>query len=140
MTISVASTLTPEDRETIRTLTEQKWTAAGLERDWDKALALCAEDIVYMPADQSVLRGHPALRAWLDQFPPIVRFTQPLEEVEGQGNLAIGRATFAVTVDLAGQRVDNTGKVLCWFQKDTFGQWLVKAVCWNWDRPMATTP
>ena len=117
------------------TLTEQEWTAALIERDWDKVLALCDEDIVYMPADHSILRGHAAFRAWLDQFPPIVRFTQPLEEVEGQGNLAIGRATFAATVDLAGQRVDNRGKALCWFEKDSVGRWLVKAACWNWTDP-----
>jgi ketosteroid isomerase-like protein len=65
MTTVLASTLTKEDRETIRRLTEEEWTAAGLARDWDKALAMCAPDIVYMPADHAVLRGRAELRAWL---------------------------------------------------------------------------
>lgn len=134
MTTVLASTLTSEDCETIRSFTEQRWTAAALTRDWGKALAMCAPDVVYMPADQPVLHGHEQLRAWLNQLPPIVKFAQPLDSVEGNGNLASARNTFAVTVDISGKRVENTGKVLCWFQKDTSGQWLAKAVCWNWDR------
>ena len=136
MTTVLGSTLTAEDRESIRSVTEEGWTAAALARDWDKVLAMCAPDIVYMPADYPVLRGHAALRAWLDQFPSILRFTQPLESVEGHGNLAISRNTFAITVGDAGKLVENTGKVLCAWQKDTSGRWVVKAVCWNWDRPM----
>jgi ketosteroid isomerase-like protein len=136
MTVSDASRLTVEDREAIRQFTEQEWTAATLARDWDRCLALCADDIMYMPADQPILRGHAALRDWLDKFPPIVEFTQPLEEVEGQNNLAIALATFSVAVDMAGQRVENSGKALCWLQKDSSGRWLAKAVCWNWDRSL----
>jgi ketosteroid isomerase-like protein len=67
-----------------------------------------------------------------------LKFAQPLESVEGQGNLAITRNTFAVTIDDAGERVENSGKVLCSWQKDTSGQWVAKAVCWNWDRPMGS--
>jgi ketosteroid isomerase-like protein len=122
MTTVLTSTLTTEDRESIRIMTEQRWTGAALARDWDKALAMCAPDIVYMPADYPVLRGHAALRAWLDQFPPILKFAQPLESIEGQGNLAITRNTFAVTIDDAGKHVENTGKVLCAWQKDTSAQ------------------
>jgi ketosteroid isomerase-like protein len=94
---------------------------------------------MYMPADQPILRGHAALRDWLEKFPPIVEFTQPLEEVEGQNNLAIALARFSVAVDMAGQRVENTGKALCWLQKDSSGRWLAKAVCWNWDRSLTPT-
>jgi ketosteroid isomerase-like protein len=132
--------LSAEDRERLRTLTEEQWTAAALTRDWDKLLAMCAPDIVYMPADQPALPGHSALQAWLDQFPRIVKFTQPLEQVEGQGDLAVGRATFAITVEVAGKPVENTGKVLFWCQKEASSRWLVKAVCWNWDRPMVPAP
>jgi ketosteroid isomerase-like protein len=136
MTTSLASPLTTDDREAIRRFTEEEWTTALLARDWDRSLALCTQDIVYMAADQPVLRGHRALRDWLNQFPPIVRFTQPLEEVAGQGNLAIARARFDVAIDASGQHIENTGKALCWFEKDTSGRWLAKAVCWNWDRPL----
>lgn len=66
---SAASSLTEQDRETLRSLIEQRWPAAILARDWDDALAMCAEDLVYMPADHTTLRGHAEFRAWIDQFP-----------------------------------------------------------------------
>jgi ketosteroid isomerase-like protein len=132
--------LTIEDRETIRRLTEEEWTQGAVARDWDRLLAMCAEDIAYMPADQPIVHGHAALRNWLEQFPPILRLTQPLVALEGHGIFAIARGTFEVTVDVGGQRIENTGKVLGWFQKDSSGRWLVKAVCWNWDRPLTPAP
>jgi ketosteroid isomerase-like protein len=110
-----------------------------MERRWDTALAMCHPDIVYMPADHPVLRGHAALQAWLEQFPPIVKFTRPLESVERQGDLAVTRNSFTVTIDHAGTLVENTGKALGAWQKDRSGRWVVKVVCWNWDRPISGT-
>jgi ketosteroid isomerase-like protein len=132
------TTLTTDDRNVIQRFTEAEWTTGMLTRDWSQILAMCADDIVYMPADHPVVRGHAALRAWLEQFPPIVRFSQPLGALEGQGDLAISHATFAVTVDIAGTPLENTGKVLCAWQRGASGQWLVKSVCWNWDRALSS--
>ena len=129
------TTFTAEDREVIRQLTEEQWTAAVVARDWNKVLAMCATDVVYMPADHPVLRGQAALRAWFDQFPRLVKFRQPLETVEGQGDLAVSRSSFTVVLDNAGTSIENTGKVLGSLQRDESGRWLVKTVCWNWDRP-----
>ena len=133
---STASTLTSDDRAVLRALVEEQWTAAGLARDWDKALGMCAQDIVYMPSDHTTLRGHAAFREWLEQFPPIVKFTQRMEQVDGNANLAVTPVTFAATVEVGGQQVENTGKALVTYQKDSSGKWLVKSVCFNWDRPM----
>jgi hypothetical protein len=41
-----------------------------------------------------------------------------------------------VAVDIEGKPVENTGKALVAWKKDTSGQWVANAVCWNWDRPM----
>jgi ketosteroid isomerase-like protein len=133
---SSRSALTAKDRETLRTLIEDAWTASCLARDWDKTIAMCAEDIVYMPADLPALRGHAELRSWLDQFPRMLKFTQPLEELEGDANLAVARATFSGAIEAEGHEVAFAGKVLCSFRKEPAGQWLVRRVCWNWDRPM----
>ena len=129
--------LTPTDREAVRQIAEEQWTQAVLDRDWGKVLAMCTDDVVYMPADHPVLHGQAALRAWFDLFPRLEKFDQPLETIEGQGNLAMSRGSFAVVVDIKGTKVENTGKVLCGLQKDESGRWLVKAVCWNWDRPLS---
>lgn len=57
---------------------------------------------------------------------------------EGRGDVAISRGSFVVTIDMNGAPVESTGKVLCGWQKDERGQWVVKTVCWNWDQPIAS--
>jgi len=118
-------------------MAEREWTAAMLHKAPEKAIAMCTEDVVYMPSDSAALYGHAALRGWLQQFPTLRRFTQPVEEIEGYGELAICRCTFSATLDVGGREVANSGKVLVWLRKQEPGSWLVKAVCWNWDRPQS---
>jgi ketosteroid isomerase-like protein len=134
---SAASMLSADDRETLRDLVERQWTTACVSRDWDKVLSMCAEDIVYMPADHPTLRGHAEFRAWLEQFPRIVKFTQPLADVEGDRRRTVAQATFDGAIEIAGQAVDVSGKVLCTLRKESSGKWLVQSVCWNFDRPMS---
>ena len=136
MSATPGSALTDRDKQFIREAFETRWTQSIMARNWPQALALCASDVVYMAADQPIVKGHDALRAFLDQFPPVARLTQPLEAVDGQGTIAVGQGTFSATVEIGGKAVDNTGKVLCWFKKDAADQWQVKGVCWNWDKPM----
>jgi ketosteroid isomerase-like protein len=133
------SKLRPEDQNAIRHLLEEHWTAAGLARDWDKSLAICAQNVEFMVPDQPVVRGHEALRAWLDRFPTLLKFTQHVDEVEGQDNKAVSRATFALTIDNAGTPVENTGKGLVVWEKNASGQWIFNAACFNWDRPMGAS-
>ena len=129
--------LTPIDRATIRTLAEHDWTTALVNRDLDRLLALCADDIVYMPADHGALHGHDQLRQWLAAFPPIASMTQPIEWLDGTTTNATARVSFTAALDVEGQRVTQTGKALCCLRKNDAGQWLVKSVCWNFDQPTA---
>lgn len=133
-----ASLLTAGDRDTIRDLIEQQWPSAWLARDLEKVLAMCTEDIVYMPADHPALRGQAELRAWLEQFPKTLKFTQPLTHVEGDAHRAVARATFDAAIDVAGEPAAIAGKVLCTLRKEPSGKWLAQSVCWNFDRPMAS--
>ena len=130
------SALTERDRETLHAMAEREWTGAWLARDWNRVLAMCAEDVVYMPADHPVLHGKAELRDWLAQFPPTTRFSQPVERTEGSALLATVHARFAVTIEIDGRPIENTGKVIATLQK-TADRWLVKSVCWNFDRAMA---
>ena len=133
-----ASLLTAGDQDTIRDLVEQQWPSAWLARDLEKVLAMCTEDIVYMPADHPALRGQDELRAWLEQFPKTLKFTQPLTHVEGDAHRAVARATFDAAIDVAGEPAAIAGKVLCTLRKEPSGKWLAQSVCWNFDRPMAS--
>ena len=82
---------------------------------------MCDPDIVYMPADHPALLGTSALREFLAAFPPVTSFTQPLEMIDGSGDLAVARARFAVSFDIDGQRVDHAGKALTSLRRDSVG-------------------
>src|SRR5687768_16460926 len=123
MATLVPARLSTEDVTAHRTLVEEDWVAEGLARDWDRLLGICAQDLVYMPPDHSALRGHAAFRGWLEQFPTIVKLTQRVEQVDGQTNLGVVRATLNATVEVGGQHLENTGKVLAWFEKGASGTW-----------------
>lgn len=124
------------DREAIRTVAEQRWVSALLARDVDALVAMCAPNLLYMPADHPAIRGHEEFRAWLIQFPAITAFTQLVESMDGSENIAIARGRFTATLDVSGTPVAITGKVLCELAKNESGTWLVKSVCWNRDQPL----
>ncbi len=135
MAVSVDSPLSAGDRETLRDLVERQWVAFDLARDWDKWIATADPDVVYMPADQPSLRGQAELRTWMDQFPHILKVTHSVEDMDGSANHAVVRCTAEIAIELAGQRVENTGKFLGYFRKNESEKWLLKWVCVSWDRP-----
>jgi len=134
------SALSGEDQETIRDLVELQWTAAWIARDVNKILAMCSEDIVYMPANNPVLRGHVELRTWLEQFPKTLKFTQPVSNLEGDANRAVAHATFDAAMEVQGKSVAVVGKALCTLRKEPSGKWLAQSVCWNFDAPIPVSP
>ena len=137
MLVSTSSTLTAEDLKQIRTVVEEQWVRAELDRAWNDTLALCTPDIVYMAPNQPAIHGQAAFRQWLEQFPPILQFQQPVEAIEGRGDFACCRASFSATLDIAGKPVAVTGKALGVLEKDALGQWLTKAVCFNYDQELS---
>jgi ketosteroid isomerase-like protein len=125
------------DRDAIRKLIEIEWSAAIVARDWERLLGLCTEDIVYCPPDHAVLFGRTAFRKWLNDLPPIKKFSQTLVEIEGRGPLAVARATFSITFEISGQTITATGNALGWLRQHGLGRWLTKSVCFNYDHPVS---
>jgi hypothetical protein len=74
----------------------------------------------------------------MNEFPKILRLVHSVEDMDGSANLAIVRCAIEMAMDLAGKRVENSGKFLCYFRKAASGKWLLRWVCGNWDRPMAS--
>ena len=127
--------LTDQDRDKIREVVEQKWVAAGLARDWGASMALCTEDFVYMPQDNPVLHGKAEAQAWLDGFPDLKTFSQEVVDISGDTELAVGRCAFEVSFEADGQEVSGVGKGLAAMSRQS-GEWLMSAVCFNWDAPL----
>jgi ketosteroid isomerase-like protein len=129
--------LTSDDRDRIKHIGEVEWTRALESGDAAQVLALCADDIVYMPADHPALHGHAELRQWLSTFPKVVRMRQPMHSIEVAGDVAMAEATFEAALEMNGQPLAATGKAMCRLRKNAAGQWQVKTVCWNLDQPMS---
>tara|TARA_B100001167_G_scaffold129256_1_gene80959 strand:- start:120 stop:524 length:405 start_codon:yes stop_codon:yes gene_type:complete len=127
--------LTDQDRDEMRELIEQKWVAGGLARDWEASMALCTEDFVYMPQDNPVLHGKAEAQGWLDGFPDLKTFSQEVVDISGDRELAVLRCTFKVGFEADGQEVSGVGKGLAAMSRQS-GEWLMSAVCFNWDTPL----
>ncbi len=126
--------LTDQDRTELRELTEQKWISAALAKDWEACVALCSEDLVYMPPDHPLLHGRAETEAYLKEFPDVKDFGQKLVGIGGDRDLAVLRATFAGTFVVDGQELSGVGKVLA-TAEHRGGSWVFSAVCFNWDAP-----
>ena len=126
--------LTAEDRERLHQILEQEWTAAGLARDWDASMALCADDFVYLPQDHPATHGKSEAQVFLDGFPHITRFEQSVDHITGTTDLVAARGRFTLTMQAEPQAVTGTGKFLLTASKQS-GRWLVTAACFNWDAP-----
>lgn len=128
------SQLTEADRDTLRWMTEEEWGEAALASEWDRTLALCSGDIDYMQPDGPALRGHEELRAFLEGFPTIVAFSQSVQRIEGSGDQAVLRGTFALTVEAEEGETTGEGKFLATAAK-IGDDWKFATVCFNWDAP-----
>ena len=130
--------LTQQDRDRLRTMTEGEWVDACVNGDWNAAVALCTEDIDYMPADSPWLRGRDQVKEFLTGFPDIVDMSQELLAIEGSTDLAVMHGTFGGSFIVEGQGMKGQGKVIATARKQG-GEWLFSSVCFNWNAPPAVS-
>ena len=121
--------LTADDVAAIRG-TIEPWTTACLQRDWDRLLDLCTDDIMFLPPNEPPVEPARA-RAWLDNFPTIKALSIEMEHVEGAGPVAYARGSVKMTLDISGQEVAFDGKYLDVFRKQPDGRWRFAQVIWN---------
>jgi ketosteroid isomerase-like protein len=112
-----------------------EFVRSALAGDWEHVMTLLTDDAVWMPPDQSVVMGAPALRAWFDSFPPITAFTSNIETADGRGDFAVVRGSFFLALEPApGQHIQTKGKWVGWYRKED-GKWRCSLDIWNADQP-----
>ncbi len=129
-----APTLPDRDIAAIRG-TIDPWIQACIDADWDRLLSLCTDDVVWMPPDAPIAEGSGAARAYLDTYPDIKAFTVNFTHIEGRGELASARGTFAMTVEVEGNEAAMTGKFVDTFRKQPDNSWRYTSAIWNNDNP-----
>jgi ketosteroid isomerase-like protein len=133
-----AATFTDADRATIRTLFDS--TVARISAKSTTAFANeYTENAVLMPTNHPIVRGRAAIKAWADSLPPISNFSFSDVTVDGEGDMAIGTTTYAITFNPPGAPpMPDKGKQLVTFHRQPDGSWLVTDVAFNSDLPLPT--
>lgn len=134
--MSSADTGTGLSREDVAAIRAniQPWTRACLERDWDTLLAMCTDDIVFLPPNEPAAQGD-SVRPWLDNFPTIKAMEWDIDHVQGKADLACLRGWVRMTLVVSGQEVCFNGKYTDVCRKQADGAWHFALIIWNSNEP-----
>ena len=131
--------LAEADKTAIRAVTDSFVAYATVRRDSATA-SLYTENASLMPPNAGIVEGRAAIRAWFEQFPPMSEFVLTPVEVDGRGDLAYVRGTYALTIAAASGRpaAPDHGKYLEIRRRQTDGKWLIAVDIFNSDLPLPT--
>jgi len=129
---------TEADLRAINRLREQEWTwlKAG---QVDSLLAIAGDEMVFLPPNEPAVTGKEAIRSWiqgfLDQF--TVEATSSAEEIVVAGDWAFERYSFAWTLTplAGGDPIQDSGKGVHIYQRQTDGSWKFALDIWNSNNP-----
>ena len=130
------SALAPEDVAAINDLIEP-WNEAVMQKDWDAALGMCTDDMVFMPPDGLSVRGD-EVRPWVEAFPTVKSMWWNIEDIHGLGDLACIRGSVKETLEVDGAEVLTDGKYCDVVRKGADGKWRFAIIIWNSNIPVAT--
>jgi ketosteroid isomerase-like protein len=130
--------LSEADRAAIRQVNETDMMMINA-KDWKGDLVLYEEDAIMLPPNQAAVQGKAALGARDEASPPSAKvdLQQQSLEIEGQGNMAYDRGTYAMTVTPAGTTpIVDRGKYMAILRKQAGGLWKISRVMYNSDFPI----
>lgn len=98
--------------------------AAAVRRgDWDAVAGMFTEDAVRFPPNEPVLRGRPAIRAWLGKAPRFADFRITADAIIGSGDLAYVRGRYEMRVD-GPPPMHDRGNYTGLMRRQPDGRWL----------------
>ena len=96
--------------------------------------ALYANDAVIMPPNSAMVQGRGAIETWLKALPVVITDAGgEVLEVDGAGDLAYVRGTYAMSIKVPGvdQPVRQEGKLLQIYARQQDGTWRLARDIWN---------
>jgi len=115
--------------------------AANAVADRDSAnAAMFTANGVFMPPNQPAVEARAAIQAWFAAFPALSEFTVQVVEIDGRGDVAYARGTYALTIAAAGRTpaMPDHGKYLEIRRRQSDGRWLTALDIFNSDVPLPT--
>jgi ketosteroid isomerase-like protein len=118
------------------------YAAAINTNNTDQIMAMCTEDVVFMPPNQPALMGQVAVRKWLADYLAAYSVREDFATVEFTviGDWAIERcaSTETDTPRAGGAAIHDTLKGIVTYHREADGHWRVARDIWNSDLPAAS--
>lgn len=111
----------------------QPWNKAIIDRDWDRMLSMCTEDIMFMPHGEPPVSGD-AVRPWLDSFPTVKAMSWDVAGLEAAEDMAFVRGSVQQTLQLDEGDYEVDGKYCDLVRREADGQWRFAVIIWNENR------
>jgi ketosteroid isomerase-like protein len=117
---------------------DAQWAKAAAAKDVEQTIGYYSDDAIVLPPNATGAATKEAIRnVWKDMFaiPSLVISWQPTRvQVGKSGEMAWVRGTYELTMnDASGKPVDDRGKYLEVWEKQTDGNWKCAADMWNSD-------
>jgi ketosteroid isomerase-like protein len=131
-----APTFTDADRAAVRALFDSTVVRVNAKNftAWANQFT---EDAPFMPPNHPIVRGRANLKAWADSLPPLTGFSFGDVTVDGEGDMAVGTSSYAMTFNPPGAPpTADKGKQLVIFHRQADGSWLVTAGAFSSDLPL----
>ena len=117
---------------------DAQWAKAAAAKDVEQTIGYYSDDAMVLPPNATSAATKEAIRnVWKDMFasPGLVISWQPTRvQVGKSGEMAWVRGTYALTMnDASGKPIDDRGKYIEVWEKQTDGNWKCAADMWNSD-------
>ena len=115
----------------------QAFVRGALGKSWGTVAALYVNDAVLNPPHEPAVKGRTAIKAWLENLPPITAFKPTNVTVDGGSDLAYVLGTYTMTIVPPGAPgpVNDFGKYVEVRRKQPDGSWLIAVDIFNSDLP-----
>ena len=106
--------------------------------DWAAVSAGYTEDAVLVFPNEPAVEGRVAIQAFFELFPSITQFEPTIVQMDGRGDLAFVRATYAMTYIVEGtpEPIHDRGQYVEIWRKQPDGKWLIAVDISNSDLPL----
>lgn len=129
--------LTANDEAALRQAldTEMKAANAADPAGW---ASLYTQDAIVLRPHAPAVQGREAIQQWLATLPPISNAKGQGLEIVGHGDLAYLRGTYSMTFSIPGvpTPIDEQGKFLQIYRKQSDGSWKMTREIYNSDLPL----
>ena len=114
---------------------------AALANDWNALVAVFTDDALMLQPNGP---AYPVteLRGMIESSGmKVMKHSLDFVEVDGQGDIAYGRAIYSETATAEGmtEPMEDSGKILSVLRRQPDGSWLISLWMWNSDLPLPST-